>query len=203
MDTTPQEAYHGVPRSTRPERQGVSRRSVIEEAKAKVPTIDLADLLCGPGNMRKVGNRWVARCPLPDHEDKSPSFTVYPGDGGWFCYGCLRGGDVVELARFAWGYEKGEVAMAAADLLNEFGHEIPQRPPSWYAKQARQKPARDAIDRARFEHLRRRLFRAFFKPSLLAIEDEEEREAEYRILWDATEPLAEMLLRDLSESRST
>jgi hypothetical protein len=43
MDTTPEEAYHEVSRSPLPERRGVSRRSVIEEAKAKVPTIDLAD----------------------------------------------------------------------------------------------------------------------------------------------------------------
>lgn len=109
---------------------------------------------------------------------------------------------MVDLAKAAWGYGEGEMAMAAADLLHEFGHPIPERPASWYAKQERQKPIRDAIDRARFEHLRRRLFRAFFKPSLLAIEDEEEREAEYGILWEATEPLAEMLLGDLSERRS-
>jgi len=176
---------------------------VIEEAKEEVPVIDLADLLCGPDKMRKVGQRWVARCPLPGHDEKSSSFTVYPEANSWYCFGaCQRGGDVVGLAAAVWGYGEGEMAMATADLLHKFGHEIPQRPPNWYAKQARQRLVRDAIDRVRFEHLRRRLFRAFFKPSLLAIEDEEEREAEYRILWEATEPLAEMLLRDLSERRS-
>src|SRR5918998_4965646 len=122
MATTPQEAYHQTPGSSRPERRGASRRSVIEAAKAKVRTIDLADLLCGPGKMRKVGERWVARCPLPGHEDRSPSFTVYPETNSFFCYGCLRGGDVVELARFAWCYEKAEVATAAAYLLLEFEH---------------------------------------------------------------------------------
>jgi hypothetical protein len=189
--------------SRQPERRGVSRRTVIEEAKEKVPVIDLVDLLCGPDKMRKVGQRWVSRCRLPGHYEKSPSFTVYPETNSWYCFGtCQRGGDVVDLAAAAWGYGEGEMVMAAAALLHEFGHEIPQRPPSWYAKQTRQKPVRDAIDRARFEHLRRRLFRALFKPSMLAIEDEEEREAEYRILWEATEPLAEMLLRDLSERRS-
>jgi hypothetical protein len=50
---------------------------VIEAAKEAVPTIDLADLLCGPGKMRRAGDRWVARCPLPGHEDRTPSFTVY------------------------------------------------------------------------------------------------------------------------------
>ncbi len=200
MSTTLREAYHEAARSPRPERQGVSRRSVIEEAKAKVPTIDLADLLCGPGKMRKVGERWVARCPLPGHEDRSPSFTVYPETNSFFCYGCLRGGDVVELARFAWDYEKAEVAMAAADLLHEFGHETPPRPTSWYARQQRQTPVRDAIARAMFDHFRRRLFRRFFEPSLLRIEDPQERKAEAVIFWEATEPLARMMLERLAEA---
>ena len=105
----------------RPERRGVSRVSVIAEAKAKVSSIDLADLLSGPGQMRPVGQTWVARCPLPDHEDRSPSFTVYTENNSWFCYGCLRGGDVIELARYAWGYEKSEAGSAAAMLLMKFG----------------------------------------------------------------------------------
>jgi hypothetical protein len=83
---------------SRPERRGVSLRRVIEEAKEKVPTIDLAERLCGPGGMRKAGKEWVGRCPLPDHEDKTPSFTVNPEKNLWFCHGCLKGGDVVELA---------------------------------------------------------------------------------------------------------
>jgi hypothetical protein len=187
--------------STRPERRGVSRRRVIDEAKAKVPTIDLADLLCRPGKMRKVGDRWVAHCPLPGHDERTPSFTVYPETNSWYCFRCLRGGDVVELARFAWGYEKSEVAMAAADLLHEFGHEIPPRPASWYAKQKRRKPISDAINQARFDHLRRRLFRGFFEPSLLRIEDPEERKAEAGILWEATDSLARMMLERLAEVR--
>ena len=113
----------------RPERRSVSTRTLIEEAKARTSTLDLADRLCGPGKLRRVGDKWVARCPLPQHEDRSPSFTVYPETDSFFCFGCLVGGDVIELARHAWGYDKGEVAMAAALLLYEFGHDIPQRPP--------------------------------------------------------------------------
>jgi hypothetical protein len=82
-----------------------------------VPVIDLADLPCGPAKMRRAGAEWDACRPLPDHEDHTPSFTANPEKNVWFCHGCLRGGDVIELARFAWGYEKREVVMAAADLL--------------------------------------------------------------------------------------
>ena len=139
---------------------------------------------------------------LPDHEDQTPSFTVNPEKNVWFCHGCLRGGDVIELARHAWGYEKHEVAMAAANLLHEFGQEIPQRPASWFAKQERQRPVRDAIAGAKFDHLRRRLFRGLFAPFLLRIDDLEERQAETVAFWEATEPLAEMMIERLAEVRS-
>ena len=166
-----------------PERRGVSKRSVIEEAKM-IPVIDFADRIVGPGKMRKVGERWVARCPLPGHEDRSPSFTVYPETNSWFCFGaCLVGGDVIELARNAWRYEKSEVAMAAAHLLEEFGYPIPERPPVWFAKQKRQEPVRDAIEEAKVRHAQRRVFRTFLS-LIREIEDEEERRAETEYLWD-------------------
>jgi hypothetical protein len=179
---------------TRPERRGVSRRTIIEEAKAKVTTIDLADRLAGPGKMRKIGAEWVARCPLPDHEDRSPSFAANPDKNVWFCYGCLRGGDVVELARFAWGYDKAEVAMAAADLLHEFGHEIPGRPAAWYAKQARQDAVRQELERGKGRLVQRRLYRWFFAPRIRLFEDEEERLQEARIAWEECALLARLLV---------
>ena len=186
----------GTSNTTRPERRGVSRRTVIDAAKAEVSVIDLVKSQAS-GKIRKTGVELVTNCVLPDHEDRRPSFSVNSEKNVWWCHGCLCGGDVVELARFLWGYSKHEVAMAAADLLHEFGHPIPERPASWYAKQERQKPVRSAIGRARFDHLRRRLFRCFFEPSLIRIEIEDERESEAALLWDATAPLAEMMLERL------
>jgi DNA primase len=178
--------------------RGISYTSPIEAAKEAVPILDLAERLSGPGVRR--GREIAFRCPL--HDDHDPSLRVDPEKRVWFCDPCLVGGDVVELARLAWAYDQRDAHVAAAMLLMEFGHEVPQRPPSWFRKQKRQQPVRDAIEQARFEHLRRRLFRKFFKDSVLAIEEEEEREAEYRILWDVTRPLAKMLLADLEEGRS-
>jgi DNA primase len=174
------------PRTTEtryPERRPLSGRSVIEEAKAQVETIALADRLCGPGQMRKVGRQWAALCPLPDHEERTPSFTVEPAKDVWFCHGCLRGGDVLELARFAWGYDKSEVAMAAGQLLTEFGHEIPERPPAWFAKQERQAPARAAVEQTRRNIYRRRLFKYCVLPALEHIEDDLEHARELRRAW--------------------
>jgi DNA primase len=141
------------------------------------------------------GQAWfTGRCPLPDHEDKTPSFYIYP-PGRYWCYGCNRGGDVVDLEFFCGDY--GELWEAMIALSLEYGVELPRRPESWHRKQERQRPVRDAINRARFDHLRRRLFRWFFEPSLVQIENVDEREAEAALLWDATAPLAEMMLERL------
>jgi hypothetical protein len=166
-----------------PERRGVSRRPVIEEAKARVATIDLADRLCGPGQMHRVGKEGAALCPLPDHQERTPSFTVDPDKNVWFCFGCLRGGDVVELARFAWGYDKLEAAMAAAQLLTEFGHEIPPRAPTWFRKQERQARVRSIVREAIRASRRRRYFKWVILPTLEGIADEEERRAEIKRTW--------------------
>ena len=146
------------------------------------------------------GQAWfAARCPMPDHEDKTPSFYIYP-PGRFHCYGCGRSGDVVDLEFFCGDY--GELWEAMIALSLEYNVELPKRSDCWYRKQERQRPVRDAINRARFDHLRRRLFRRFFEPSLLRIEDLAEREAEAALLWNATAPLAEMMLERLRGERS-
>jgi DNA primase len=139
--------------------QGVSYTRPIDEAKRLVPIMDQADRLCGPGGLRRVGQEWLGRCPLPDHEDRSPSFTVNPEKGVWFCHGCLRGGDVVELARHAWGYDQRDAHVVAAVLLMEGGHEVPQRPPAWFRKQQRQAPVRRALEGAARRRCQRRIYR--------------------------------------------
>jgi DNA primase len=166
-----------------PRYRGVAYTRPIDSAKEAVPIMDLADRLCGPGGLRRVGKEWVGRCPLPDHEDRSPSFTVNAEKNVFFCHGCLRGGDVVELARLVWGYDQRDAHTAAAMLLLEFGHEIPERPQAWRSKQKRQRHTREAIEETKKNIVRRRLFKHLILPLLDTIEDEQEREQELRRAW--------------------
>jgi DNA primase len=171
----------------RPERipryRGVSYVKPIDAAKEAVPVIDLADRLAGPCKMRRVGKTWSTNCLLPNHEDRSPSFVVYPETNSWFCHGCLHGGDVVELARLAWGYDQRDAHVAAAYLLMEFGHEVPQRPPAWHRKQERQHHTRVAIEETRKNIVRRRLFKHLILPLIDTTEDEEEHSRELGRAW--------------------
>ena len=181
MESIPREEH----RDTRRYR-GVSTTKPIDAAKEAVPVIDAADRLVADrgGRWRKVGSEWTTNCVLPGHEDRSPSFTVNPEKNVFFCHGCLQGGDVVKLAQLVWGYDEQDMAMAAANLLHEFGHEIPQRPPAWYRKQERQKPVRDAIEQAKIRSAQRRLYRWIFGPPAERLEDLDERAEEMRRAWD-------------------
>ena len=83
--------------------------------------------------------------------------------------------------------------MAAVQLLQEFGHEIPPRPSSWFAKQDRQRPARDTLEEAEIRHAQRRLFRRFV-PLIEAISDEAERLEETELMWDAAGEIAVLVV---------
>lgn len=48
--------------------------------------------------LRPAGRNLTGRCPFPDHEDRSPSFSVSPMKQLWTCHGCHRGGDIFTLA---------------------------------------------------------------------------------------------------------
>src|ERR671914_265314 len=81
------------------------------------------------------GNAWfTGRCPLPNHEDKTPSFYIYP-PGRYWCYGCSRGGDVVDLEFFCGDY--GELWEAMVSLAVEYGVELPDRTERWHQAQER------------------------------------------------------------------
>ena len=47
------------------------------------------------------GARFVALCPF--HQETRPSFTIFPETQRWWCFGCRRGGDVIEFVRLLEG----------------------------------------------------------------------------------------------------
>lgn len=63
------------------------------------------------------------RCPLPDHDDRSPSFRAMRN--GWRCYGCQRSGSIYDFAAILWGVEpRGPgFRQLQAELRSTFGLE--------------------------------------------------------------------------------
>jgi DNA primase len=83
---------------------------------------DLVELAERRTELRQSGKAYVGRCPHPDHEDRNPSFYVYP-DRRFYCYGCGRHGDVTDLWAAVNNVEPG--IKAALDLAREVGIELP------------------------------------------------------------------------------
>jgi DNA primase len=174
-------------------------RKCCEAVREAVPIEEIARRYT---DLEPLGGRaWFdGRCPLPDHEDKTPSFYIYP-PGRFYCYGCNRGGDVVDLEFFCGDY--GELWEAMISLAVDYSVELPERSPSWRRKPEREKPVRDGIEAEKIHAARRRLYRRFFEPVVLATIDAEDREHDAQLFWEATAPLAEHLVAHMMGSHTS
>jgi DNA primase (bacterial type) len=47
--------------------------------------------------LETAGNEWRGCCPF--HNDGSPSLYIYKGGHRWYCFGCGKGGDVIDFVR--------------------------------------------------------------------------------------------------------
>lgn len=54
------------------------------------------------GRLRTIGNRLMGLCPF--HEEKTPSFCIYPEGRGFHCFGCQASGDAITFVMKTKGY---------------------------------------------------------------------------------------------------
>jgi hypothetical protein len=135
------------------------------------------------GEFRLVGDgRLLGRCISPDHEDRTPSMHVFTETQTFKCFGigCGAQGDVIDLVMLVEDCEIWEALMIVA---TRHGIELPERPRSWFARQERQKPVRDALEQAKIGRVQRRLYRWLCAPHVARFQDEAERRDEEAIAW--------------------
>lgn len=68
--------------------------SVIQDIKYRN---DIESIISPYVNLKRRGKNLVGLCPF--HNEKTPSFTVYPENGSFYCYGCGVGGDIFSFTR--------------------------------------------------------------------------------------------------------
>lgn len=82
---------------------------------------NILDVVGAYVSLKKKGKRYWACCPF--HQEKTPSFSVSPEDGLYYCFGCHAGGDVFSFVEKMENLSFTE----AVERLAEAAHlELPQ-----------------------------------------------------------------------------
>ena len=73
---------------------------------------DIVAIIAEHTEIKRSGRQWMARCPL--HGERTPSLSVAPEKGVYYCFGCQRSGDVITFVQEIEGLDfAGAVEMLA------------------------------------------------------------------------------------------
>ena len=86
----------------------ISQRS-IKEVRETANIVEVASEFTA---LRRQGARLTGLCPYTDHQEKTPSFSVSPDRGFYYCFGCLDANELIWTSR-------GLVPIAAAEVGDE------------------------------------------------------------------------------------
>ncbi len=150
----------------------------IEKLKAEIPIEQVA---AEYGEFKLLGNgRLLGRCVAPDHEDRTPSMTVFTDSGRFKCFGCGLSGDVIDLEEIAGQHLETWTAVVA--LSERYAVELPQRPERWHRHQNTKAQMREEMRKGLATVYQRRLYRMFHDAGAHPDDD--------AALWEAMYPAA-------------
>jgi DNA primase len=106
---------------------------------------DIVEIVSAHTDLRRQGERFVGLCPF--HEERTPSFSVKPNEGFYYCFGCEAGGDVIRFVEEKEGLGFPE---AVESLADRYGVEIEREQEDPAAEAARRRRGRlgEALERA-------------------------------------------------------
>ena len=94
--------------------------SFIDEVVARNPIEDVVGQYV---NLKRSGANLFGLCPF--HGEKTPSFSVAPDKGIYYCFGCHKGGGVINFQMEIEGLSYGDAVRA---LAKRAGLEVPEDP---------------------------------------------------------------------------
>lgn len=92
--------------------------SFLQELKMKT---DIEDVISTYVTLKRRGATLVGLCPF--HNEKTPSFTVYPATQSFYCFGCGSGGDAITFLK---KIENLDYLDAVKTLAQRAGLQMPQ-----------------------------------------------------------------------------
>lgn len=84
--------------------------------------VDIVAIASDHTRLRKAGRRYQGLCPI--HKEKTPSFSVDPTQGLFYCFGCGAGGDAIKLHMLTTG---DDFPAAIENLAMRYGIPLPSR----------------------------------------------------------------------------
>lgn len=98
---------------------------------------DIVEIVSQHTDLRRQGERFVGLCPF--HDERTPSFSVKPAEGFYYCFGCEAGGDTI---RFVQEKEGLSFPDAVESLADRYGVEIEVEREDPRAEEARRRRGR-------------------------------------------------------------
>lgn len=83
--------------------------------------IDIEDIVSSYVSLKRHGSLFKGLCPF--HNEKTPSFTVYPETQSFYCFGCGAGGDAISFIK---RIENIDYIDALKYLCDRYGMQMPQ-----------------------------------------------------------------------------
>lgn len=82
--------------------------------------VEITDIAGEHTKLAKAGKRYKGLCPL--HKEKTPSFSIEPDQGLFYCFGCGQGGDAIKLHMLLSG---DDFPGAIESLARRYGIPLP------------------------------------------------------------------------------
>ena len=105
--------------------------------------VDLVALIGEHTEIKRSGRSWMARCPL--HGDRTPSLSVSPEKGVYYCFGCRRSGDAIT---FVQEIDNLDFVGAVESLAARYGIQLRYTSKDEGSTRARKRSLLDAVEKA-------------------------------------------------------
>ncbi|MFT5201020.1 MAG: DNA primase [Candidatus Aldehydirespiratoraceae bacterium] len=117
---------------------------INDDDVAKVrSSADLVALIGEHTEIKRSGRQWMARCPM--HGERTPSLSVSPEKGVYYCFGCGRSGDAIS---FVQEMDSLDFAGAVESLASRYGVQLRYTSQNEGSQRARKRTLLDSVEKA-------------------------------------------------------